>query len=312
MTAALNPLRGSGGRGAGVLNIAHRGARAFAPENTLAAFGKALSFGCPMFEIDVHQSKDVELIVHHDDQLTRCTDIKTKFPGRDTYYLSDFLWSELKELDAGSWYVKQLMLPAHRRDYPLNSLTQEELDQYLSKEEVAYYASGQIKLPTLKETLEFVQGSGLMINIELKMIPRMYPGLTDEVVSLVERMEMTRQVLISSFDHEQLVAVRRRSNSIATAVLTGDRLAYSGEYLKLLDADAYHPSTDAVGLASCKGKVDPIGWADVLESGRRINVWTCNDKKQMRQLVAAGVSGLISDFPNRVQEVLEEYGAVKR
>jgi glycerophosphoryl diester phosphodiesterase len=312
VTAALNPLRDLGEFGAGVLNIAHRGARTFAPENTLAAFAKALNFDCPMFEIDVHRSRDGELIVHHDDQLTRCTDIKTKFPGRDSYYVSDFSWNELNELDAGSWYVKQLMLPAHRRDYPLNSLTQEELDQYLSQEDVAYYASGRIKLPTLKETLEFAQESGLMINIELKMIPRMYPGLTDDVVSLIERMELTRQVLISSFDHEQLVAVRRRSNSIATAVLTGDRLAYPGDYLKLLDADAYHPSTDAVGLASWRGNVEPSGWTDVLESGRRINVWTCNDKKQMRQLLAAGVTGLISDFPNRVEEVLKEYGAEKR
>jgi glycerophosphoryl diester phosphodiesterase len=303
----LNPLRFIRERhGIGVLNIAHRGARAFAPENTLPAFAKALSFGCLMFEIDVHRSKDGELVVHHDDQLTRCTDVKTKFPGRDSYYISDFLWSELNELDAGSWYARQLALPASQRDYPLHSLTQEELDRYVSKDEIAYYASGRIKLPTLKETLELAQGTGLMVNIELKTLPRMYPGLAESVVQLIETMAMSSQVLISSFDHEQLVTVRRLSTLIATAVLTGDRLAYPGEYLKRLDADAYHPSTDSVGLGSLEGEPDPTGWADVLESGRTVNVWTCNDKKQMRQLLASGITGLISDFPNRVDEVLQE------
>lgn len=304
----MNPLRDKarGERGAGALNVAHRGARAFAPENTLAAFAKALSFGCPMFEIDVHSSKDGELIVHHDDHLTRCTDVKAKFPERSSYQISDFSWNELSELDAGSWYIQQLMRPAHQRDYPLNGLTEHELDQYLTEKELAHYASGQIKLPTLKETLAFAQEAGLMVNIELKMLPRMYPGLTEAVVALVESMGMTEQVLISSFDHEQLLAVRRRNNIIATAVLTGDRLAYPAEYLKWLDADAYHPSTDVVGLGSLKGEIEQSGWTDVIKSGRRVNVWTCNDKNQMRQLLAAGVSGLITDFPNRVEEVLKE------
>ena len=98
-------LRLPGKPPAGVLNIAHRGARAFAPENTLAAFRKAKIFACQMFEIDVRLSKDGALMVHHDEQLTRCTDVKTKFPGRDTYYVWDFIYRELNILDAGSWYI---------------------------------------------------------------------------------------------------------------------------------------------------------------------------------------------------------------
>src|ERR1044071_3409382 len=91
-----------------VWNIAHRGARAFAPENTICAFEKAASFGCQMFELDVHLTKDGALIVHHDDQLTRCTDVAIRFPGRTSYFVSDFTCAELKSLDAGSWYVKDL------------------------------------------------------------------------------------------------------------------------------------------------------------------------------------------------------------
>jgi glycerophosphoryl diester phosphodiesterase len=111
----LSPLRVGGKQPPGVLNVAHRGGRAFAPENTLAAFEKAKTFGCPMFEMDVHMSKDGELVVHHDDQLTRCTDVKARFPGRSAYYVSDFTYDELCMLDAGSWYVEQLSLSANRR-----------------------------------------------------------------------------------------------------------------------------------------------------------------------------------------------------
>jgi glycerophosphoryl diester phosphodiesterase len=46
--------------------------------------------------------------------------------------------------------------------------------------------------------------------------------------------------------------------------------------------------------------------ASIRKSGRYVNVWTCNKKNDMRQLIAAGVTGLISDFPNRVRAVLLE------
>lgn len=304
MTFRMDALRANSKRKAGVLNIAHRGARAFAPENTLAAFMKAKTFGCQMIEIDVHTAKDAELIVHHDDELSRCTDVKIKFPGRRTYFISDFTYDELSKLDAGSWYVKQLALPVHQRQNPLQTLTQDEIERFICREDLDSYASGKIKLPTLKETLEFAQSAGMLVNIELKMLPRMYPGLTDAVVDLIESMSMGASVLISSFDHEQLVHVRRRSASIATAILTSDRLADIQGYLKLLDADAYHPGADSLGVSSLAGLFDFSGIADALQSGYSINVWTCNEQKQMRQLIAGGVTGLISDFPNRVSEVL--------
>jgi glycerophosphoryl diester phosphodiesterase len=304
MAFELNPLRAGGERPAGVLNIAHRGARAFAPENTLAAFEKAKRFGCQMVELDVHLSKDGELIVHHDEQLTRCTDARVKFPGLSSYMISDFTYDELHRLDAGSWYVEQLSLPAYQRQWFLQGLTGEEIEQFVSVQELAFYASGEIGLPTLRQALELALSAELMVNIELKALPRMYPGMAEAAVELVESLGMENRVLISSFDHEQLVSVRQRSDSIATGVLTGDRLAKPGAYLALLDADAYHPGTDSMGFYSLTRKLDPCGIIDVLASGRAVNVWTCNDKDEMRQLIAAGVTGVISDFPNRVRDVL--------
>jgi glycerophosphoryl diester phosphodiesterase len=91
----MNSLRTGGKSLFQIFNIAHRGARAFAPENTLPAFEKAKTFDCEMFELDVHMSGDGELIVHHDDDLTRCTDVVAKFPERSSYYVSDFTYEEL-------------------------------------------------------------------------------------------------------------------------------------------------------------------------------------------------------------------------
>jgi len=193
---------------AGILNIAHRGARAFAPENTLAAFQKAKTFGCQMFEMDVRMSKDGELVVHHDEQLTRCTDVRAKFPEHSTYYVHDFTYDELSSLDAGSWYIEQLSLPGPQRQEFLQTLTDEELARFVSPQDRKLYSSGKIRLPTLKQTLEFARDAGMMVNIELKTLPDSSQELASAVVNLVEFMRLGHRVLISSFDHDQLLKVR--------------------------------------------------------------------------------------------------------
>ncbi len=308
MNSSLNRLRAIGGLPSFVFNIAHRGARAFAPENTLAAFAKARAFGCPMFEMDVHRSSDGELIVHHDDTLLRCTDVATKFAGHSTYFVSDFTFDDLMTLDAGSWYIEQLALSPEDRQPFLQTLSEAEIAEFVSAEEREYYRSGEIRLPTLRETLELAGSTGMMVNIELKTLPRMYPKLAEDVLKLVQGMDMERRVLISSFDHEQLLLVRQLSQVIATGALTSDRLAKPADYLRLIDADAYNPGCyadyDSMGFGSVTGKLDPCGIHAVRQAGRGVNAWTCNDTEQMRQLIEAGVTGLITDFPNRVRDVL--------
>jgi glycerophosphoryl diester phosphodiesterase len=78
------------------LNIAHRGASALAPENTTAAFEKAVGLGADAIELDLHLSRDGELVVIHDDTLDRTTD------GLGPVYERSL--EELKRLDAGRWF----------------------------------------------------------------------------------------------------------------------------------------------------------------------------------------------------------------
>lgn len=76
--------------------IAHRGFSGAAPENTLAAFEKAIEVGADMFELDVLLSRDGRVVVIHDDTLDRTTDGEGK--------VAAFTLAELKKLDAGSWF----------------------------------------------------------------------------------------------------------------------------------------------------------------------------------------------------------------
>jgi len=76
-----------------IIKIAHRGASAYEPENTLRAFEEAIRLGADMIELDVRLSKDGELVVIHDDRLERTTD--------GFGFVGDKTLAELKTLDAG-------------------------------------------------------------------------------------------------------------------------------------------------------------------------------------------------------------------
>ncbi len=78
--------------------IAHRGASGYAPENTMAAFKKALEMGAEMIEFDVHRSSDGKFVIMHDDETDRTTGFKGK--------IAEMTLEQIEQLDAGSWFSK--------------------------------------------------------------------------------------------------------------------------------------------------------------------------------------------------------------
>ncbi|MDQ0232089.1 glycerophosphodiester phosphodiesterase [Metabacillus malikii] len=80
-------------------NVAHRGATAYAPENTIAAFDLAVNMKADYIEIDVQRSKDGELVLIHDTTVDRTTD--------GTGKVGDLTFEQLRSLDAGSWKGEQ-------------------------------------------------------------------------------------------------------------------------------------------------------------------------------------------------------------
>lgn len=89
-----------------ILNIAHRGARSLAPENTMLAARKAFEIGASGWELDVAMTSDHELVVIHDDTLERTSDAAQVFPDRDPWSVVDFSMAELRRLDFGAWFVR--------------------------------------------------------------------------------------------------------------------------------------------------------------------------------------------------------------
>ena len=81
------------------INIAHRGASSYAPENTFAAYDKALAMGVNHVELDVHLTRDDHIVVIHDDTVDRTTEAHG--------HVSDFTLDELRSLDAGSWFAPE-------------------------------------------------------------------------------------------------------------------------------------------------------------------------------------------------------------
>jgi glycerophosphoryl diester phosphodiesterase len=97
------------------LNVAHRGASAYAPEHTLAAYRLALAQGADYVEQDLAVTRDGVLICLHDPTLERTTNVEELFPDRATqvtwegktarsWLANDFTLAEIKRLDAGSWF----------------------------------------------------------------------------------------------------------------------------------------------------------------------------------------------------------------
>jgi glycerophosphoryl diester phosphodiesterase len=97
------------------LNVAHRGASAYAPEHTLAAYRLALEQGADFVEQDLAVTRDGVLVCLHDPSLERTTDVEERFPARFTeityegqtrkaWLANDFTLAEIKTLDAGSWF----------------------------------------------------------------------------------------------------------------------------------------------------------------------------------------------------------------
>src|SRR5687767_1614022 len=83
--------------------VAHRGASAYAPEHTLAAYRLAIQQGADYVEQDLAVTKDGVLICLHDDTLDRTTNVEEVFPDRKPWLAVDFTLAEIKRLDAGRW-----------------------------------------------------------------------------------------------------------------------------------------------------------------------------------------------------------------
>jgi glycerophosphoryl diester phosphodiesterase len=241
------------------LNFAHRGASGYAPQNTLAAFLLAAEMGADGIELDVHLSADGEAVVIHDDTVDATTD------GRGR--VSRMKLSELKALDAGSWFGPRF--------------------------------AGE-RIPTLQEVFDAI-GHRQLINIEIKVESGYHPLEQEaEVVRLIEDNQMMHRVIISSFTPRSLRRVRKMNPHIPLGLLYGKpEPAFLPLLLRWLFVpyDALHPGLEMVR----PGYVERAR-----RRGNRVNVWTVNDVDDMRRMRDLGVDSIITDYPDILTGVLAE------
>jgi glycerophosphoryl diester phosphodiesterase len=265
-----------------VLNIAHRGASSLAPENTLTAAHRAFELSADLWEFDVRITKDGVPILMHDMTLRRTTDVYRRFPTRAPWWVHLFALDEIKQLDAGPWFNDVDPFGQIRAGV-------------VSREERRAYCGEPI--PTLEEALRFTKERSWRANIEVKQTDYLGPQLiARKVVEVVQGLEMQDYVLISSYDQRILREVESLDARIAVAIIVALRPSDPVQYLKELQVDAYHSGPLAFNLQDLE-RLRQMGFA--------VNVWTYDAPERLAELAAAGVSGIFTNFPQRLEPILD-------
>jgi len=266
---------------ASLYNIAHRGARSLAPENTMAAIEKAWQIGAHGVEVDVAATRDGELILFHDDLLTRTTDVSDIFPERAADPFTTFTLEELHRLDAGSWFVESDPLGEIAR----GSIPKAELS-----------AMKGIRIPTLAEVLRFIKDKDWYINLELKELPPPQKDfeMVEKVLQLIDEIEVpARNISISSFVFGYLEQVREAHPAIEINALIG--FPYSGiQEWGNYEYEIYNANS---------AYTDELQIEAALAKGCRVNLFTVNDPGEMKRFLDAGVVKIITDFPQILRDL---------
>ena len=263
-----------------MLNIAHRGARSLAPENTIAAAQKALEVGADMWELDTGILADGELIIMHDDTLERTTNVAQVFPNKTKALLHEFRLNEIQQLEAGSHFVNKDPFG----QIAAGVVPQDSLDSF-----------SKTPIPTLEQALVYTKDNHWKVNVEIKSIRATRKDMTivEKTISMIQSMEMEKNVLISSFNHEYLKRAKQLAPTIQTGWLTFAGMRIHRTAVQKAQCEAYHPSL--VGLN--KAKVQHFQ-----SLGIAVNVWTVNKKEDIQKIIGLKANGIITDFPQYLQE----------
>ena len=253
------------------LNIAHRGGMGLAPENTIYAFDKAVSHGSEVFELDVHATRDGEMVVIHDDTVDRTTNGS----GR----VKDLTLAELKELDAAYHYTSD-----QDKSFPLRGKG--------------------LRIPTLKEVFQAFPAR--RINIEIKQL---CPGFAQRLLALIQEYSMEDKVLIAAEQHAYSQAFRPLAPQLACSASRREVIIF---YILLLLRLSffYGARIDALQVPEYHGRLHLVTPRFIKEAHKkniRVHVWTINDEQDMERLLRWGVDGIITDYPNRLKQVLQNH-----
>ena len=250
------------------LVFAHRGGGGVFPENTLGAFEYSAKMGVDVLELDVHSTADGTLVVMHDTKFDRTTNGSGK--------ISEMTLAEVKKLDAGFNFT-----PDGGKTFPFR---------------------GQgITVPTLKEIFDAFPA--MTFNIEPKQTE---PSITKLLCEMIRAKEMTGKVIVGSFRQTAIDEFRTACPDIATAATPREASEFLAMY-KVGLAASYTPPMQALQIPQNLGSLQVVS-KDFIAAAHKLNlqvhVWTINDPAEMQNLVEIGVDGIMTDYPDRLMNLL--------
>lgn len=282
----------------------HRGARGLRPENTLAAFGHSLQLGVTTLELDTGVTKDGVVVVSHE---RRISSLECSGPHVGKL-VKDLTLKQIKQLDCGT----------RRPEVPAT-------DPFAGTQE----AVPGTKMPTLAEVFELAGRYGanrVQFNIETKLDPTqpkdtVAPGVfARKVIDVIKRHKMTKRSLLQSFDWRTLVEARSVLPSLRRVALAQKATIYKGTPWTAGIAIGSKPFEDGslalVVKDDLRAHVLSPNFNDITDRlirsahnrGLKVIPWTVNEKADMRTLIRKDVDGIITDYPDRLREVMDAEG----
>ncbi|MEW6667538.1 MAG: glycerophosphodiester phosphodiesterase family protein [Thermodesulfobacteriota bacterium] len=285
------------------LVIGHRGAAGLAPENTMAAFTKALDLGVDGLEMDVILSADREVVVYHDfrlkPEITRRPD--GKWLGRSSGLLiRDLPLSAIKTYDVGRLKPRTL----YGRRYPHQVPAEGE------------------RIPALREVLALLRRRGDSCTglwIEIKTSPEVpelsFPPETvvEESLRVLEEAGSLSRALILSFDWRALIHAQRMSPEVPTVYLSRTSSLVSRRGEGKPEPPLWGAGTQVEDQGSVLKAIRAAGgrnWGPhyksitprVVEEAQRLGIrvfpWTADSRAAMLRLLKMEVDGIITNRPD--------------
>jgi glycerophosphoryl diester phosphodiesterase len=247
---------------------AHRGFSGKYPENTLSAFQAAIDQGVEILEMDIHPTSDMVPVVVHDHTVDRTTD--------GTGEVTSLSLAKIKELNA-SWWEGSQVEDGFRRESP---------------------AEQNSTIPTFAEYLDAFAGR-VGMNIQVKSPPP--AEMLAEICRLFKHHNLYETAYLSMGRYDEGSAVRVIDPKIPLCILE--------EQNRMDEASLRRQHHFGVAcIQPMRKDVTPENCAIARSLGLPTNVFWSNDAQTTEQYVTAGVQGIVTDWPDRVDSALVKLG----
>jgi len=256
-------------RGEWPVNVAHRGASTLAPENTIEAFRLAVEAGAGGLELDVHMTRDGDIVVIHDATVDRTTN--------GSGAVSEMTLDELRRFDAGHNFS------------PDGGSTRP-------------YRGRGVWVPTLGEVLE--EFPGVAVNIEIKAGT---PGIEETVLGILRDANALGRALVVSTPHAIVKRFRKISSGHISTGASRWEIGVFYILSRLRLERLVRPAYEALQVPLLHRGilvVTPRFIRAAQARGVRVDVWTINQAEEMRRLLDLRVDVIMTDRPGTLAEVL--------